>query len=76
MTSPPRGTGVATTPHPAIQAKVAATRASQGLPPTVEDPAALERAAAVLRLISYGGEPDAMRPPVQRKPRTAAGGGA
>ena len=52
MTSPPRGTDVATTPHPAIQAKVAATRASQGLPPTVEDPAALERAAAVLRLIS------------------------
>jgi hypothetical protein len=34
----------------AVRDRVAATRAAQGLPPTVEDPAALERAAAVLRL--------------------------
>jgi hypothetical protein len=33
-----------------VRDRVAATRAAQGLPPTVEDPAALERAAAVLRL--------------------------
>ena len=50
-----------------LRAYVNASRASQGLPPTVQDPAALERAAAVLRLIpDNGGNPDAMG-----KPRTA-----
>ncbi|MBV8542554.1 MAG: hypothetical protein JO063_10065 [Pseudonocardiales bacterium] len=33
-----------------VRAKVTRSRARQGLPPTVEDPAALERAAAALRL--------------------------
>jgi hypothetical protein len=75
MTSPVRGAG------DVIKAKVVASRVSQGLPPTVQDPGALERVAAVLRLVSDGGEPDAMRLPVQRraaeaaqKLRTAAGG--
>jgi hypothetical protein len=35
-----------------LAAKVARTRAAQGLPPTIQDPAALERAAAVLRLMT------------------------
>lgn len=53
-----------------LRAYVTASRAQQGLPAVVEDPAALERAAAVLRLIpDGGGKPDAL--PVQRKPRTA-----
>jgi hypothetical protein len=34
-----------------LRAAVAASRAAQGLPPTVEDPATLERVAAVLRLV-------------------------
>ena len=38
-------------PDPAVLRKVIETRAAQGLPPTVEDPAALERAAAALRAI-------------------------
>lgn len=33
-----------------LRAAVAASRAAQGLPPTVTDPATLERVAAVLRL--------------------------
>ena len=35
---------------PEFLAYVAASRARQGLPPTVQDPATLERAAAALRL--------------------------
>ena len=35
-------------------ARVVASRASQGLPPTVQDPAALERAAAALRVMGAG----------------------
>jgi hypothetical protein len=43
MTSPARQ------PDPEIRRKVIETRAAQGLPPTVTDPAALERAAAAFR---------------------------
>jgi hypothetical protein len=39
---------------PEIRARVAASRAQQGFPPTVQDPAALERAAAALRVVSAG----------------------
>jgi hypothetical protein len=46
MTSPARQ------PDPDVVRKVVATRAAQGLPPTVEDPAALERAAAALRAMA------------------------
>lgn len=35
-----------------LHAKVARTRAAQRLHPTVQDPAALERAAAALRLVT------------------------
>jgi hypothetical protein len=37
---------------PELRAKVAASRAAQGLPPVVTDPATLERVAAVLRLVA------------------------
>jgi hypothetical protein len=50
-----------------LRAKVTATRARQGLPPTVQDPGTLERVAAVLRLVPNGGEPGAQRTPVQRR---------
>jgi hypothetical protein len=46
-----------------LRAKVATSRAAQGLPPTVQDPAALERAAAVLRLVAL---PEPLVP-LQRK---------
>jgi hypothetical protein len=39
-------------PPPSLRAKVARTRASQGLPPVITDPAILERVAAVLRLVA------------------------
>jgi hypothetical protein len=61
MTSPVRGAG------DVIKAKVVASRVSQGLPPTVQDPGTLERVAAVLRLVPNGGEPGAQRTPVQRR---------
>jgi hypothetical protein len=48
-----------------LRAKVAASRASQGLPPTIQDPATLERVAAVLRLMA----PDELGPPQPRKRR-------
>jgi hypothetical protein len=35
-----------------IHAKVVRTRAAQGLPPTVQDPAALERVAALFELMT------------------------
>lgn len=35
-----------------IRESVAASRAAQGLPPTITDPATLERVAAILRLVS------------------------
>lgn len=61
-----------------LRAYVAASRAQQGLPAVVEDPAALERAAAVLRLIpNGGGKPDANAPAGAAQPLDrAAGGGA
>lgn len=40
-----------------IRASVAATRAAQGLPPKVEDPGVLERAAAVFRAAAVPDEP-------------------
>jgi hypothetical protein len=43
---------------PELRAWVAASRAKQGLPPVVTDPAMLERAAAAFRLIKLPGEPD------------------
>lgn len=48
-----------------IHAKVARTRAEQGLPPTVTDPATLERVAAVFRLMA----PDELASPKPRKHR-------
>ncbi|HET9256649.1 MAG TPA: hypothetical protein VFO16_15815, partial [Pseudonocardiaceae bacterium] len=44
------------------RAKVAASRASQGLPPVITDPATLERVAAVFRLV--------LPAPAGRSPRT------
>jgi len=45
-------------PSEEILRKVKQTRAAQGLPPTITDPAAIERIAAVFRLIKSepGGE--------------------
>jgi hypothetical protein len=39
-------------PSPELRAYVVASRAAQGLPPVVTDPATLERVAAVLRLVA------------------------
>lgn len=44
-------------PREQLRRKVTQTRASQGLPPTIEDPATLERAAGVLRLIDNAALP-------------------
>lgn len=49
-------------------ARMVASRAEQGLPPTVQDPAALERAAAALRVMGAG---SVMPSPWRRKARTA-----
>ncbi|MGH3933562.1 MAG: hypothetical protein ACRDS1_01025 [Pseudonocardiaceae bacterium] len=49
---------------PELRAYVAASRAAQGLPPTVEDPAILERVAAVFRLVA---------PPVESVKRRRGG---
>jgi hypothetical protein len=48
-----------------LRAKVAASRASQGLPPTIQDPATLERVAAVFRLMA----PDELAASQPRKRR-------
>jgi hypothetical protein len=53
----------------AVHAKVVTTRAKQGLPATVQDPATLERIAAVFRLIGDTGEPVV---PAQRNLRRKA----
>ena len=37
-----------------VRRKVGDSRSEQGLPPTVEDPAALERAAAAFRVMAVG----------------------
>lgn len=52
---------------PELRAYVAAERAAQGLPPTVTDPAMLERAAAAFRAMPY---PPAT-PRTQRRKTTA-----
>lgn len=49
-------------PSPELRAKVVASRAAQGLPPVITDPATLERVAAVFRLV--------LPAPVMRSPRT------
>jgi hypothetical protein len=46
-----------------VRAKVTRTRASQGLPSVISDPATLERVAAVLRLVAL---PEPLVP-LQRK---------
>jgi hypothetical protein len=50
-------------PSPELRAKVTRTRANQGLPPVITDPATLERVASVLRLAV----PDEPPVPAQRK---------
>jgi hypothetical protein len=55
---------------PEIRAKVATSRAKQGLPPVIEDPATLERVAAVLRLVPV--QP-AVPPQRTRRRKTTAG---
>ncbi len=43
--------------RPDLIVRVAQSRAAQGLPPTVTDPAALRRAGALLRLAQTAGRP-------------------
>ena len=57
-----------------LRAKVAGSRAQQGLPPTVEDPAALERAASVLRLVECNVVGDGM--PLRNVPAGENSGGS
>jgi hypothetical protein len=61
-------------PSPELRAYVAASRAAQGLPPVVTDPATLERVAAVLRLVALP-EP-APSPRRTRRSKAGPGGGA
>jgi hypothetical protein len=49
-----------------LRAYVAASRARQGLPATVTDPAALERVAAVFRLMIPAAEPAPRKPRKRR----------
>ncbi|MGH3798480.1 MAG: hypothetical protein ACRDSP_26855 [Pseudonocardiaceae bacterium] len=60
-----------------VHAKVIATRAAQGLPPTIQDPATLERIAAILRLCppatGAGAGRTAPRPARRRKAATGSG---
>jgi hypothetical protein len=51
-----------------VRAKVAASRAAQGLPPVITDPATLERVAAVLRLVAL---PEPLVPSQRKRRRTA-----
>lgn len=53
---------------PELRAKVATTRAKQGLPQIIKDPATLERAAAALRLAAPDGP---LVPSSQKHRRTA-----
>jgi hypothetical protein len=55
-------TFLARQPDPDVVRKVTQTRAAQGLPPTVEDPAALERAAAALRAMVIDPDQRGRRP--------------
>lgn len=50
-----------------LHAKVVTTRARQGLPPTITDPATLERVAAVFRLVALADERPV--PPKSRRKR-------
>lgn len=50
---------------------VTASRAKQGLPPTVEDPGVLERAAAAFRVIAPADQPAPPKPRKRRKPSGA-----
>ena len=52
-----------------LRAYVTASRARQGLPPTIQDPATLERAAAAFRAMAG----DETRLPVQRRRRRTTG---
>jgi hypothetical protein len=58
-------------PSPELRAKVTRTRANQGLPPVITDPATLERVASVLRLVAFP-EPAPPRPRTRRR-KTAQG---
>jgi hypothetical protein len=60
-----------------LDTKVIATRASQGLPPTVQDPATLDHIATIFRLASPPDEPPEVtrkrrhKPEMQRRSETA-----
>ncbi len=56
---------------PEFRAYVAALRASQGLPPTIEDAATIERVAAVFRLMGSQAAEPVVASPRRRKTRTA-----
>lgn len=51
-----------------LDTKVVTTRASQGLPPTVQDSATLDHIAAIFRLASPPNEPPEVTPKRRRKP--------
>ena len=58
-------------PSSGLRAYVAASRAAQGLPPVITDPATLERVAAVLRLVTL---PELALPsPRTRRPKAGRG---
>lgn len=52
---------------------IATSRAAQGLPPTIEDPAILERAAAVFRAVGEQIEAQTAPAPRRRRGRTRRG---
>jgi hypothetical protein len=53
--------------NPEFRAYVAALRARQGLPPTIEDVATLERVAAVFRVMSSPADPPKTTPTKRRR---------
>ncbi|MCH7229597.1 hypothetical protein L0U85_01780 [Glycomyces sp. L485] len=57
--------------EPTIKERVAASRAAQGLPPVITDPAAIERVAAILLAAEAadGNRADAAGPPSCGGPR-------
>jgi hypothetical protein len=59
-----------------LRAAVAASRAAQGLPPVVVDPAALERAAAALRLAIPVARKKPVAPAQRNRRRKAVSGEA
>jgi hypothetical protein len=54
----------------ALRRKVIESRARQGLPPTITDPATVERIASIMRLVVL---PDAARPSSRTPPPTKSG---